>query len=295
MSLNFYRTLKPKSDATLRGDTMIEVMFAIVVFAFIAVLSISAMDASVAEGENALELVTARGELNAQAEALRFVHSSYISEKTLPLRSSLTSAQIANDEKHQQYKELWDTIIANAITPADAEASGLLNLADTVNNSDTDGRSDVVGCARVYERGSEGTLLSRTNAFVLNTRDLSSLTANGRIDVDVSYVSARTQPTKFREAELNARIIFAQAGEEEASTGLNGENSTTTFTDGAVLYNRVAMAEGIWVVAVSDGEESNPANSKYYDFYIESCWYGPNTTSPTVLDTVIRLYNPENV
>jgi len=272
-------------DDTKRGDTVIEVMFAIVIFCFVAVLSISAMNSGIAHGEGALELVTARNELNAQAEALRFVHSSYISEKTLPLRGGLTAAQLASGEKHQQYIELWNAIVSNAISPADASASGLLDLADTVNNSDTTGSSSTVGCARVYEKGSEGTLLAKNNAFVLNTRDLSSLTSTGALDVDVSYISARAQPEKFAEAPLNARIIF-ESGDTDDDT-----DSTTQFTDGGVRYNRVAVAEGIWVIAVTDGTP----NPQYYDFYIESCWYSPVTTSPTVLDTVIRLYNPENV
>lgn len=278
-------SIKLNRDDTKRGDTVIEVMFAIVIFCFVAVLSISAMDSGSARGEASLELVTARNELNAQAEALRFVHSSYISEKTLPLRSNLTTVQLANGEKHQQYIELWNTIVSNAISPAEASESGLLDLADTVNNSDTNGRSSTVGCRRVYEPGSDGTLLAKNNAFILNTRDLSSLTATGSLDVGVSYVSARTQPEKFAEAPLNARVIFTSGDPGDDA------DSTTQFTDGGTLYNRVAVAEGIWVIAVTDGTDS----PKYFDFYIESCWYSPSTTSPTVLDTVIRLYNPENV
>ncbi len=269
-------------ESTKRGDTIIEVMFALAVFCLVAVLSIMMMNLGVHSAENALELVTARNELNAQAEALRFIHSSYISEKTLP---TLDDPAYKPGEKYQQYKALWDTIVNNAITPAQAKESGLLDLADTVNNSDTNGELHATGCDRIYEETSTGTLLSRNNAFILNTRDISSLDALGNADVGISYLSARANPEVFISAPLNARIIYTTDRLGEAG------DSVSQFTDGGIIYDRVQSAEGIWVLAVTDGN----ANPQYYDFYIESCWYGPNTTSPTALDTVIRLYNPENV
>lgn len=270
-------------SATKRGDTIIEVMFAIAVFSLVAVLSVMSMDSSISSAENALETVTVRNELNAQAEALRFVHSSYISERTLPLRSEISDAQYNNGEKYQQYEQLWSTIINNAISTEQAKESGLLDLADTINNSDTGGALHAIGCERVYEATDSGTLLSRNNAFVLNTRDLSSRDANGHTDVGVSYVSARTDSALFVPAELSARIIYQAdiLGEDGDSVG--------QFTDGGIIYNRIKAVEGIWVIAVHD------ENDQYYDFYIESCWYGPDTTSPAAIDTVIRLYNPENI
>lgn len=268
--------------STQRGDTIIEVMFALAVFCLVAILSIAMMNTGVNSAENALEVVTARNELNAQAEALRFIHSSYISEKTLP---SLTDPSYRPGEKYQQYEQLWNTIVSNAITPTQAKESGLLDLADTVNNSDTGGELHTTGCERVYETTTSGTMLSRNNAFILNTRNLSSLDALGSADVGISYVSARTNPEVFVAAPLNARIIY--------TTNRLGEtgDSVSQFTDGGIIYDRIQAAEGIWVVAVTDGN----TDPQHYDFYIESCWYGPSTTSPTALDTVIRLYNPENV
>lgn len=274
---------------TRRGDTLIEIMFAMAVFALVAVISISAMNLGTATAENALEVVTARNELNAQAEALRFVHSSYISERTLPLRSDLTSQQISSGEKYQQYADLWSTIVSNAITPTEASEAGFFNLADSANNNNP---ITTNGCARMYSPTPSGeTLLSRVNAFILNPRDLSSRNAAGNFDVSLSYVGAKSQPEVFREAELNARIIYT------ADTSLSTEDSDSQLHEGDILqgtiYDRVRWAEGIWVVAVSDGTSNNPAASAYYDFHIQTCWYGPNTTSPTTLDTIIRLYNPE--
>ena len=282
MSLDLYRSFGRHASATRRGDTIIEVMFALAVFSLVAVISIAMMNGGVAQAENALENVTARSELNSQAEALRFVHSSYISEKTLPLRSNLSAEAIANGEKYQQYAALWREITNNAIKPDEAKSYGVLDLAGTVHDSSANGPR---GCARMYEKGTSGrSLLYNSRAFVLNTRNLSSINSvTGQADVGISYVSIRSNPNAFTVAPLNARIIYA------ATTGPG--NSISQFTDGGTICDRIKQAEGIWVVAVTDGT----ANPKYYDFYIETCWYGPGSVNPTSLDTVIRLYNPENV
>lgn len=272
-----------------RGDTIIELMFALAVFSLVAVLSVSIMNLGTSTAENALEMVTARNELNAQAEALRFVHSSYISEQTLPKRGELTEQQIQNGEQHQQYDSLWEAIITNAIEPSEAAAAGFFNLADSATNQN---EFMVSGCARMYNQDTPTgqTLLAQTNAFVLNTRNLSSRDAAGNLDLGISYVSARTQPEIFRAADLNARIIY------DADTSLSNENSDSQLHEGdlsqGVVYDRIRWAEGIWVIAVTDGA-NDPAQSAYFDFYIQTCWYGPHTSSPTTLDTIIRLYNPE--
>lgn len=266
-----------------RGDTLVEVMFAIAVFAFVVILTISMMNQGVATAEESLELVTTRNEMSAQVEALRFIHSSYISEKTLPRRGT------TSEKAYQQYAELWEKITANAVDPTVAERSGLLDLADTVNNWNPVG---VSGCNRVYDAvgNSNGrSPLSMVNAFVLNVRDLSSLSQDSmgrwRLDVDVSYIGINGAPSDtFIPAPLNARIIYGNGlGQDSAGEYLDTANGA--------IFNRVASVEGLWVFAVTDGNH----DSKYYDFYIETCWYGLRSESATALDTVIRLYNPENV
>jgi len=57
-----------------QGDTIIEVIFAIVIFAFVAISSLAIMNQGVATGEKALEITLVRQEVNAQAEALRYIH-----------------------------------------------------------------------------------------------------------------------------------------------------------------------------------------------------------------------------
>ena len=61
-----------------RGDTLIEVLFAITIFSLVAVGGISIMNQGTATSQRALEITLVRQEVDAQAEALRFLNSSYI-------------------------------------------------------------------------------------------------------------------------------------------------------------------------------------------------------------------------
>lgn len=275
-------SLKPLKNlkSAKRGDTIIEVMFALAIFALVTVLSIMAMDGGLVTAEGALEQVTTRNELNAQAEALRFVHSSYIAEKTLPIDRNSAGA----GNRYQQYRPLWQQIVANAITPSDANAYGILDLSNIVTS--TDPASSAKGCARLYDMSRGYSILYNSHAFVLNTRNLSSLNNAGQIDVGVSYISTRDHvlDNTFTTSPLNARIIF---GSPTAST-----ESDEQLSD-LVIHDQVKRAEGIWIVAVTDG--TSASQTKYYDFYIQSCWNDPSNPTPTTIDTVIRLSNPENI
>jgi len=61
------------------GDTLIEVLFAITVFSLVVVGSISIMNQGVNASQRALEITLVRNEIDAQAETLRFLNSSYLS------------------------------------------------------------------------------------------------------------------------------------------------------------------------------------------------------------------------
>lgn len=57
-----------------RGDTIIEVIFAVAIFALLAISSLAIMNQGVATAERALEITLVRQQMDAQAEALRYVH-----------------------------------------------------------------------------------------------------------------------------------------------------------------------------------------------------------------------------
>lgn len=61
-----------------RGDTIIEVLFAVTVFSLIVVSAISLMNQGTAASQRSLEMTQVRQEVDSQAEALRFMHDSYV-------------------------------------------------------------------------------------------------------------------------------------------------------------------------------------------------------------------------
>ncbi len=61
-----------------RGDTIIEVLFAVAVFAMVAVGSLSIMNQGTATAQRSLEITLVRQQVDAQAEAIRYIHQSYV-------------------------------------------------------------------------------------------------------------------------------------------------------------------------------------------------------------------------
>ena len=62
-----------------RGDTLIEVLFAVTVFSLVAIGAISIMNQGTAAAQRSLEITLVRQQIDAQAETLRFLNASYVS------------------------------------------------------------------------------------------------------------------------------------------------------------------------------------------------------------------------
>lgn len=268
------RVKSPLIQQTKRGDTIIEIMFAFAIFTLIAIITITMMNLGLAASERSLELVTARNELNAQAEALRFIHSSYISELTLPELEDLSQEQINQGVKYQQYKDLWDTLTNNVM-------HGSCSAEETAVDGCFDIEYPLSQCDTVYAHDSRQ--LVNNHAFILNTRQLLSPTSHIGSD---AIIYARTHPGVFAEPTLNARLLYTNNNPLDNSTSDDRISSLNNYT-------RLLRAEGIWVVGVSGPVTNGGSQPQYYDFYIETCWYGSGNAAPSSLDSVIRLYNPE--
>jgi len=60
------------------GDTIVEVLFAVAVFAMVAVGSMAIMNQGTATAERSLEITLVRQQIDAQAEAIRYIHEAYV-------------------------------------------------------------------------------------------------------------------------------------------------------------------------------------------------------------------------
>ncbi len=61
-----------------RGDTLVEVLFAVAVFSFIVVGALSLMNQGTAAAGRSLEITLSRQQIDGQAETLRFLHDAYV-------------------------------------------------------------------------------------------------------------------------------------------------------------------------------------------------------------------------
>lgn len=71
-----------------RGDTIIEVLFAVTVFCLVAVGGLSLMNQGTAMAQRALEIGLVRAEIDAQADALRYMHNAYVASYGQPSSSA---------------------------------------------------------------------------------------------------------------------------------------------------------------------------------------------------------------
>lgn len=133
---------------TQKGDTLVEVLLAMAVFAVVMMIGLSAMNNGMSRALASLQLTMARNTMDSQAEALRFVNAAYISE----FRSdggAVTSAAA----------KVWqDQLTAGAqgtATPLDACDRG--TSAFVLSRSDLSYHSEAITNAVTYPRIAYGT------------------------------------------------------------------------------------------------------------------------------------------
>ncbi len=273
-----------------RGDTLIEVTFAISVFSLVSVLSIQVMDRDVAMIQGTLEAEMARNEIDAQAEAIRYIQNSYLSEREF--------ANKGNDSR--TFQNLWLKLSRDSSTPGQG-GSGLANRPTEISSYSS------VDCNVYYNTPKVGTNGVRNathqifddKAFAINTRKINPA------DVDGTIVKA--DRSVFREAPVYPRIVYTggsatgtlkdtdSAISEVFSSGF-GDANAYMQSSSTKVYDKVASVEGIWVISAK--QEKTPGSTErpeFYDFHIRTCWFSPGRDRPSTIATTIRLYNPEYV
>jgi type II secretory pathway pseudopilin PulG len=87
-----------------RGDTIIEVLFAITVFSLVVVGSLSIMNQGSATAQRSLEISLVRNEIDAQAETLRFLNASYVASYQSGLSDCASGVVLSNIVASQWHK-----------------------------------------------------------------------------------------------------------------------------------------------------------------------------------------------
>ncbi len=181
-----------------RGDTIIEVMFAVVIFSMVAVISISLMNVSLMQSEASLELVASRSDIDTQMEGLRFIHSSYISEMTLPRCIDADPGATC-----QQYRALWKDIVNGASTASPAAEFPPETCQEVRNLS---------------------------GAFILNLNQLRSTSGTDTQHVKVPV--GKDQAGAASNSGVNARIIYSNSSESSSNILDKGEELLNVTSQG---------------------------------------------------------------
>lgn len=286
------RFLKQKGNnvkkQSRRGDTLVEIIFCFSIFSLITIISIGLMNRNLSLMQGALEVSMARNEIEAQAEAIRFIHNSFLSERELVRDQSI------DPTKWQEYRNLWNRL---SLTQ-----NGLNNNPIHIS------KYNEASCRQYYDQSNNtGDVhnIFTDKAFVINTRKLDPSNPESTI------ISAKEKPDLFQETTLYPRIIFSNSSRVGESSGSDSSGNLNELNAGdnaytAPLYNTPYRIEGIWVIGTRDvtriGDPKTMDNAtldqnppEYYDFHIRTCWHGPGRNIPSTISTIIRLYNPEHV
>jgi prepilin-type N-terminal cleavage/methylation domain-containing protein len=117
------------SQFKARGDTLVEVLFAVAIFSLVAVGGLSIMNQGSATSERALEITLVRNEIDAQAETLRFLDASYIAA----YQSGVTD--YSSDPPAQQWQLLRDNVPKDVtVSPFGAGLTCPKSLSDIKGN-----------------------------------------------------------------------------------------------------------------------------------------------------------------
>lgn len=247
-----------------RGDTLIEVLISVALFSVAAIAAVGIMNHGLNNTQSSLEITMARTEIDAQAEALRFIHDSYSATKG-------TSDELTGENP---YQKIWHSILMDANDPSET----------------TNFNEDITKCTDVYEeKDGNKSQLRRQNAFIINSRRL----GDPDDPADPGNGAYIKYNKKFQVAEVNPRLIYTK--EDESLYASSYSETSVLYAEGiwiVAVRDRVidtyGMIEEERKKAITEGTE-------YLDFYIHTCWDTPGSRTATNLSSVIRLHNPDAV
>ena len=108
--------------ANERGDTIIEVLFAITIFSMVSVGSLSLMNQGTAMAQRSLEIGLVREQIDAQADALRYLNKAYIADYGKNGKATADWKRVVEDnavDKASDYNQVSDGTKCHLPTPAE--------------------------------------------------------------------------------------------------------------------------------------------------------------------------------
>lgn len=236
-----------------RGDTLIEVTLAVGIFSMIAVAVVATMSSGTTNAQTALETTLARAEIDAQAEALRFIQTSASANKP-------------------GFDSLWNEILSKADNA---------NRTDVVKNAITSFAPS--SCSELYNTENANNI-SEQNAFIIDTSTLGEFITQAPSDTFDSLspsgpgASSSSLTPLISANDPDSPDSFSQA---ITYPRVYKENDTVKAEG---LYVVAVKDSGARVISAN-----NAKSQAFYDFYIHACWDTSNSDHPSTISTVIRL------
>lgn len=156
-----------------KGDTLIEVTLAVGIFSMVAIAIVAVMVGGTSNAQATLETTLAREEIDAQAEALRFVHAAYLADEE-------------SGEGKDPYTKLWKSIVSKAYKPNGSAKDAMFQQYAPSSCKDVYSNTEVLN-----------------HAFVINPRALNGLTLTNQDKTFIPYSSA-----KFNQTSTYPRILY---------------------------------------------------------------------------------------
>lgn len=144
-----------------RGDTIVEVLFALAAFGFVAMAAMIVMQQGSHSAQLSLEINVVRNQMNSQAEAIRFINAAaQARERDVEAGDSSI------------YSQLWQRLVA--------KASGSSNSVSDWSSVTVNGPNGRVVCAEIPP-----------NAFILDVKNLNSGIKDGATNLQPAKVFSR--------------------------------------------------------------------------------------------------------
>ena len=178
-----------------KGDTLIEVTLAVGIFSMVAVAVVAVMSNGTSNTQTALETTLARAEIDAQAEALRFIQSSAATEDP--------------NATNSKFSGIWNKIISMA-----TESDENYHFAPT-------------SCTELYDPSDGGqSYINNQKAFFVDLNKLDDYLNEPKGD---NYPII-TAPDSFSLAETYPRVVDGKDGKAEGIYVIARKDSKTVQT-----------------------------------------------------------------
>ena len=240
-----------------RGDTLIEVAISIGIFGLVIISTVLLMNSTTNISQQSIEETLSQSEINTQAEALRFVHDAYASEKNLAADS-------------QRYVKLWKKLIG----------------PDAVNKpADIPSYTDIKTCEDPINEIRD----KKLKAFIINPRLLDAPSVSTSSDLSKIFINY-TEANKniFASPTVYPQLLYSQSNNDELVEDLSATDNTSLYRAEGIW---IMAACGDHEENCDSTKSGTPPS--FYDFYIRACWTRQGNDLPTTTSTSVRLYNPD--